>query len=103
MKEQAELVGGKTVAGRAIGSEVQLMFLNSQFHCIPCTVAFSVQFFYPELVPERVVAFYRFAVLLKFPLCILDGYIGQLMQLTVSTQSGNIFGFIQRSFPDGSW
>ena len=48
----------------------------------------------PGLVPERVVTFYRFAVLLKLPFRTLDGYIGQFMQLTVPAQSGNKAGIV---------
>lgn len=34
------------------------------------------------------------AILLKLPFCTLDDYIGQFMQLTVPTQSGNITGIV---------
>jgi hypothetical protein len=48
----------------------------------------------PGLIPERVVAFYRFPILPKFPLCTHDGYICQFMQLNVPAQSGNITGIV---------
>ncbi len=48
----------------------------------------------PGLIPERVIAFYRFPILFKFSLCTLDGHIGQFMQLTVPAQSGNKTGIV---------